>query len=71
MIYSVQLKLKENPLYLKYIREHGEWYKVLNRHPEKINDMINEMKERYELRFSDKVAKVSSGLTLINALLGD
>ena len=55
MNYIVNEKLNENPLYVRYLRENSHWYKLLNRNPEKINDMINEMKVRYQMRPSDKI----------------
>ena len=30
---DTQFKLKNNPLYIKYLRENSHWYKVLNREP--------------------------------------
>ena len=31
MSLDIQFKLRENPDYLKYLRENSWWYKVLNR----------------------------------------
>lgn len=62
---EVLLKLKENPLYTKYIRENSNWYKILNRNPNLVDDMIKEMKEKYKLRFSDKVENVSNMASLV------
>ena len=53
MTIDIQYKLKSNPVYLKYLRENSNWYKVLNRYPEKFNDFVNDnrvFKESYSLK---------------------
>ena len=35
-----QQKIFSDDLLHKYLRENSHWYKILNRHPELINDMI-------------------------------
>ena len=58
MTLDIQFKLKENPNYLKYLRENSNWYKTLNRYPSKFNDFINEVKVNYKLRPTDQISKV-------------
>ena len=38
MSYELQLKMKENPLYKKYLRENSLWYKKLIRNPSLFNE---------------------------------
>jgi lipopolysaccharide biosynthesis regulator YciM len=52
---ETQFKIKSNPLLQKYIRENSYWYKILNRNPEYINKMIEDMKKAYKLTFEDKI----------------
>ena len=33
MTLDLQFKIKNNPNYVRYLREHSEWYKELNRNP--------------------------------------
>ena len=54
---------------LKYLRENSYWYKELNRNDNAVNQMIEQMKERYGLRFKDKVNKAKTSLDLINAFM--
>jgi len=68
MRYDTREKIYNNPNALKYLRENSSWYKNLNRGIP-VEEMINEMKERYGLRFRDKVDKVSTGIDLINAFM--
>ncbi len=68
MRYEIKEKIYNDPNLLKYLRENSSWYKRLNRN-EPIENMINEMKERYGLRFKDKVDKIGTGIDLINAFM--
>lgn len=34
MTLDIQYNIRNNPNYLKYIRENSHWYKILNRNPE-------------------------------------
>ena len=62
-------KLYTDNNYIKYLRENSYWYKNLNRNPESIEKMIEEMKEKYGLRFKDKIDKAKTSLDLINAFM--
>lgn len=68
MRYEVREKIYSDPNSLRYLRENSSWYKKINRGIP-LEQMIEEMKERYGLRFRDKVDKVSTGIDLINAFM--
>lgn len=68
MRYNIREKLYSDPNNIKYLRENSLWYKKLNRGVP-IENMIEEMKERYGLRFKDKVDKIGTGMDLINAFM--
>lgn len=61
-------KLKEKDEYLRYLRENSHYYKLLNRDPHKVDDMIDEMKERYGKRFKDKMENVSNIIDVLSLL---
>ena len=42
-------KLKQDPKYLKYLRQNSLWYKTLNRDPTKYNEFVKAMKVKYKL----------------------
>lgn len=65
---EIQFKLKENPLYIKFIRENNIWYKRLIRNPNLFNQFVDEMKVKYKLRTSDKINKVVDTLDVISNL---
>lgn len=68
MRYEIRQKIYSDPNLIKYLRENSNWYKRLNR-GENLKLMIEEMKERYGLRFKDKVDKIGTGIDLINAFM--
>lgn len=68
MKYEIKEKIYSDPNLLRYLRENSNWYKKLNRN-EPIENMISEMKERFGLRFKDKVDKIGTGIDLINAFM--
>lgn len=68
---EIQFKLKENPLYIKYLRENNLWYKKLMRNPESFDAFVNEMKTKYKLRTSDKINKVMDTLDIVSNLFSN
>lgn len=66
---ETQFKLKSNSNYKRYIRENSNWYKILNREPERFNDMINEVKENYRLRPTDKIGDFADKLSMVSNIL--
>lgn len=68
MRYDVKESIYKDENLLRYLRENSDWYKRLNRN-ENLENMVNEMKERYGLRFRDKVDKIGTGIDIINAFM--
>lgn len=66
---DVQIRLKNDPMLQKYIRENSYWYKNLNRNPESINILVDEMKEKYKLTTADKINNISEKLDLIKTFM--
>ena len=58
MSIDLQYKIKNNLMYQKFLRENSIWYKYLNRNPLLFNDFISDMKDKYELKPSDRLNKV-------------
>lgn len=63
------VKIKNNPMLQRYIREHSYWYKILNRNPDAINKMIEDMKKEYKLTFEDKIDDLSNKMNLVRAFM--
>lgn len=69
MTLDIQFKLKNNQMYLKYLHQSSNWYKILNRSPELFNNFVEEMKTEYKLRPQDKIDKVVNVLDMLNVLM--
>lgn len=69
----MQTKLKiiidSNENYKKYLRYNSYWYKILNRDPNKINDFIKEVKERYKLRVTDKIENIMDKMSMVSKFI--
>lgn len=52
---KIKILLDSNPNYKKYLRSNSYWYKTLNRDPQMIDVFINEVREKYRLRTSDRI----------------
>lgn len=66
---DVQFKIKNDQMLQKYIRENSYWYKILNRNPDMINTMVDQMKEKYKLTTADKINNISQKLDLIKTFM--
>lgn len=67
----VKNKFKENVKLRMYVRDNSYYYKVLSRNPLKIKEIEEEMKNKYGMRFADKVNKFNSVIELLNILKSD
>ena len=54
---ETQFKIKSNPMYVQYLHENSEWYKILNRNPAMFKVFEENVKRDYKLRTSDKIIK--------------
>jgi hypothetical protein len=66
---DVQFRIKSDSNYSRYLRENSYWYKILNRNPERFPDFVNEMKEKYKLRPTDKISDAAGKLELVRTFL--
>lgn len=66
---DTQRKIFSNELLHRFLRENSYWYKILNRNPLLLNDMIQEMKDKYKLNTSDKIEKIGERLSMVESLL--
>ncbi len=65
----VKLALDGNPKYKEYLRSNSYWYKTLNRNPDMMNVFINEVKDKYKLRTTDKINDVMNKLDMVNKFI--
>lgn len=68
---ETQFKINNNPMLKKYIKENSYWYKYLNRNPNLINKMNEEMKKKYNLRMEDKLEDLNNKINIISAFMNE
>ena len=71
MNYIILEKINKDQNLKKYLRENSYWYKILNRDPYKIKEMIDEMKDKYHLRASDKITNVIDSIDFVNKFMDE
>ena len=69
MILDIQFRIKNNPRYLQYIRDHSYWYKILNRDPLMFRAFEDKVKEDYKLRTTDKITKALNTIELVQNIV--
>lgn len=65
----IKILLDSNPLYKNYIRNNSYWYKILNRDPTMFNSFIEEVKEKYKLRTTDKINNMVDKIDMISKFI--
>ena len=66
---GLQFKIKENPNYLKYLRSHSYWYKLLNRNPSNFKIFEEEVKKEYKLTRADKISKTLDTIEMMEKIV--
>ena len=66
---DIQFKLKNNPLYIKYLRDNSYWYKILNREPDSFENFEEEVKINYKLRPSDRINQVLDYIEMFETIM--
>lgn len=66
---DTQFKIKSNPMLQRYIRENSYWYKILNRNPQLLGKMNDDMKKAYKLTFEDKIDDINNKMNLVRAFM--
>lgn len=66
---ETKLLIEQNPNLKKYLKEHSYWYKYLNRNPNSVKQMEEEMKKAYKLTAKDKLEKINKNISLVQNFL--
>ena len=61
--------MKENPSYLRYLRSHSYWYKILNRDYKSFKLFEEEVKREYKLTKIDRIENMFNTLEMIEKVL--
>lgn len=54
---------------LEYLKQNSYFIKDLNRHPENYDNFKKIIKEKYNLRFTDKVSNVINDIELVSSII--
>ncbi|MBE6124218.1 MAG: hypothetical protein E7184_01575 [Erysipelotrichaceae bacterium] len=63
--------LNSNHDYWLFLRQNPMWHQILSRHPERINQFMNEYKIKRRKRFIDKVEDATMMLDLVSKVMGE
>ena len=66
---DLQYKINADYKQKKFLRENSTWYKYLNRHPNYYKNFLDDMKDKYKLKPTDKLAKAVDNINMINSFL--
>lgn len=66
---NLQYKIYQDPRQRQFLRENSYWYKYLNRNESYYKDFINDMKEKYKLKPTDKINKIIENMDMIRTFL--
>ena len=69
MTLDLQFKIKENENYLRYLRQHAQWYKILNRTPWEFKRFEEEVKREYHLSKVDRLERVFNTFEMLEKIL--
>ena len=66
---SLQYKINQDPRQKQFLREYSYWYKYLNRSESYYKDFINDMKDKYKLKPTDRLNKMMDNINLFSSFL--
>jgi len=69
MSLDLQYKIYSNPNYVHFLETHSYWYKYLNRSSKYFKDFVEEMKDTYHIRVSDRMEKMKEKIEMVSQLM--
>ena len=66
---NLQYKIYQDPKQHQFLRENSYWYKYLNRSESYYKDFINNMKDKYKLKPTDRINKMVDNINMISSFL--
>ena len=69
MVLDLQFRIKNDERLKQFLRENSYYYKYLNRSPSYLKNVIEDMKDKYGMRPSDKINKMINNIGLMNSFL--
>jgi len=66
---DLQYRINQDPNLKRFLRENSFWYKYLNRSNIYYKDFVNNMKDEYKLKPTDRLNKMAEDINTIKTLL--
>lgn len=66
---ELQYKINADLNQKNFLRENSWWYKYLNRDSSNYKNFLDDMKDKYKLKPTDKIAKAVDNINMINSFL--
>ena len=66
---DIKLRIDSSPNLKKFLKENSYWYNYLNRNPDSIKYMEEEMKKKFNLTTEDKLKRMNNNITIIKEFL--
>ena len=66
---NLQYKINQDPRLKQFLRENSYLYKYLNRSEIYYKDFINDMKDKYKLKPTDRINKMVDNINMISSFL--
>lgn len=66
---GIKINILQNPDLKRYLKENSYWYKYLNRDPNYLKIMTEEMKKKYKLTPIDKLEKINNNMSIASEVL--
>ena len=69
MSLELQYRINSDPRLKQFLRENSYWYKYLNRSNTYLKPFIADMKDKYKLKTTDKINKLTNNISMVRAFL--
>ena len=66
---NTRIYIESNPYLKRYLKEHSNWYKYLNRDDSLVKNMEQDMQKQYKLRREDRIERVAKSLGLVSNIM--
>ncbi|MGN1358100.1 MAG: YlbE-like family protein [Bacilli bacterium] len=66
---DLQYRIKQDEKQIMFLRENSYWYKYLNRNNRYYKEFIDDMKDKYKLKPTDKINKMMENINMVRTFL--
>ena len=69
MSLELQYRINSDSRLKQFLRENSYWYKYLNRSNTYLKPFISDMKDKYKLKTTDKINKLTNNISMVRTFL--